>query len=158
MIETAHHTIYRNEYTAPDYRIDSIDLRFELGDEVTIVSSKMAVRAAHDTTSGTRPLILNGKNITMRGVTLDGETLDQSRYTATGELLTILSVPAVFTLEVTTELRPQDNTALEGLYRSGGMFCTQCEAEGFRAITYYLDRPDVLTLFTTKTTSLQATQ
>ncbi len=67
----------------------------------------------------------------------------------TADLLTIHDVPAVFTLEVMTVLRPQDNTALEGLYRSAGMFCTQCEAEGFRAITYFPDRPDVLTLFTT---------
>jgi len=149
MTEAAHRTVYRKEYTAPDYRIDSIDLRFELGEEVTIVTSRMAVRAADDLVAGTRPLILNGKNLTMRALTLDGEALGRSRYSVTDELLTLHDVPAVFTLEVTTELRPQDNTALEGLYRSAGMFCTQCEAEGFRAITYYPDRPDVLTLFTT---------
>ena len=149
MTETAHHTVYRNEYTTPDYRIDSIDLRFELGDEVTIVTSRMVIRAADETTSGTRPLILNGKHLVLRELKLDGMSLDQSRYTVTDELLTIQALPATCTLEVTTELRPQDNTALEGLYRSGGMFCTQCEAEGFRAITWYPDRPDVLTLFTT---------
>jgi aminopeptidase N len=149
MTESTHTAIYRNKYTTPDYYVDSIALRFELGDDVTIVTSRMALRAADDRTSGTRPLVLNGKNITMRALTLDGESLDQSCYRVTDELLTIHAVPATFTLEVTTELRPQDNTTLEGLYRSGGMFCTQCEAEGFRAITWYPDRPDVLTLFTT---------
>ncbi|MHB8121923.1 MAG: aminopeptidase N [Desulfuromonadaceae bacterium] len=149
MTESTHTAIYRNEYTAPDYSVDSIDLRFELGDEVTIVTSRMALRAAYDTTSGTRPLVLNGKNIILRALTLDGIALGQACYRATAELLTLEDVPPAFVLEVTTELRPQDNTALEGLYRSAGMFCTQCEAEGFRAITYYLDRPDVLTLFTT---------
>jgi len=149
MTETTHTTVYRKEYTAPDYSVDSIDLRFELGDEVTIVTSRMALRAAYDTSSGKRPLVLNGKNIVLRALTLDGIALDQGRFSVTAELLTIQNVPAVCTLEVITELRPQDNTSLEGLYRSAGMFCTQCEAEGFRSITYYPDRPDVLTLFTT---------
>ena len=149
MTETAHHTIYRNDYTAPDYRIDSIDLCFELGDDTTVVTSRLALRAAYDLSRGARPLLLNGKNILLRGVTLDGVPLDQSCYSVTDELLTLPELPPVCTLEVVTELRPQDNTSLEGLYRSSGMFCTQCEAEGFRAITYYLDRPDILTLFTT---------
>lgn len=149
MTETAHRTIYRNDYTAPDYRVDSIDLRFELGDDSTVVISRMALRAGYDLSSGMRPLVLNGKQLVLRELKLDGAPLDQRLYSATGELLTLHEVPPAFTLEVTTELRPQDNTALEGLYRSGGMFCTQCEAEGFRAITYYPDRPDALTLFTT---------
>ncbi|HIJ87042.1 MAG TPA: aminopeptidase N [Desulfuromonadales bacterium] len=149
MSQTTHRTIYRNDYSAPDYRIDSIDIRFELGDETTIVTSRLALRASYDASQGMRPLVLNGKHITLRTLNLDGVTLDPARYSATGELLTIYEVPAVFSLEVQTELRPQENTSLEGLYRSAGMFCTQCEAEGFRAITYYPDRPDVLTLFTT---------
>jgi len=149
MTEATHTTVYRKEYTAPDYCVESIDLRFELGDEVAIVTSRMALRAAYDTSSGMRPLVLNGKNIVLRALTLDGIALDQGRFSVTAELLTIQNVPAVCTLEVITELRPQDNTSLEGLYRSAGMFCTQCEAEGFRSITYYPDRPDVLTLFTT---------
>lgn len=149
MTETAHRTVCRSEYTAPDYHIDSIDLRVELGDDVTIVTSRLAVRAAYDTSPGVRPLVLNGKHLELTDLKLDRVTLDPSCYCVTGELLTIHEVPAEFTLEVKTLLRPQDNTSLEGLYRSSGMFCTQCEAEGFRAITYYPDRPDVLTLFTT---------
>ncbi|NTV48478.1 MAG: aminopeptidase N [Geobacteraceae bacterium] len=149
MTETAHCTVLRKDYTAFDYIVDNIDLRFELGEDTTIVTTRMVLRAAYDISSGKRPLVLNGKNITLCALVLDGEVLDQGCYSATAGLLTIHDVPALFNLEVTTELRPQDNTSLEGLYRSSGMFCTQCEAEGFRAITYYPDRPDVLTLFTT---------
>jgi aminopeptidase N len=149
MTETAHRTVYRNDYTPPDYSVDSIDLRFELGDDTTVVTSRMALRSGYDISDGMRPLVLSGKNITLRELTLDGVPLDPDRYSISGDLLTIREVPAAFTLEVTTELRPQENTSLEGLYRSNGMFCTQCEAEGFRAITWYPDRPDVLTLFTT---------
>ena len=149
MTESAHSTVYRKEYTAPDYRVDSIDLRFELGEDSTLVTSRLALRRQYDDSQGLRPLVLNGKNITLRGLTLDGAPLDPDRYSVTGELLTLHEVPPLFTLEVITELRPQENTSLEGLYRSAGMFCTQCEAEGFRAITYYPDRPDVLTFFTT---------
>jgi aminopeptidase N len=146
MTETAHRTVYRKEYTTPDYSVDNIDLRFELGDETTQVTSRLALRRQ---TGRACPLVLNGKNLTLSGLKLDGVPLAPERYDATDDLLTISDIPALCTLEVTTALRPQDNTALEGLYRSAGMFCTQCEAEGFRAITYYPDRPDVLTLFTT---------
>jgi len=149
MTETAHRTVYRKEYTSPDYLVDSIDLRFELGDDVTIVTSRMALQREYDASLVTRPLVLNGKNLTLRELKLDGAPLGKNLYSVTDELLTIHEVSSSFTLEVTTELRPQDNSSLEGLYRSSGMFCTQCEAEGFRAITYYPDRPDVLTLFTT---------
>lgn len=149
MTETAHPTVYRNDYTPPDYSVDSIDLRFELGEDSTLVTSCLALRAAYDAAHGMRPLVLNGKNLALREVKLDGSRLEQDRYRVTDELLTIHDVPQLFTLEITTEILPQDNTALEGLYRSAGMFCTQCEAEGFRAITWFPDRPDVLTLFTT---------
>ena len=149
MTETAHSTVYRKKYASPDYLVDTINLSFELGEELTVVTSRLTLRRQYDDSNGSRPLVLNGKNITLRGLKLDGAPLDPTRYSVTGELLTLHEVPSVFTLEVTTELRPQDNSSLEGLYRSAGMFCTQCEAEGFRAITYYPDRPDVLTFFTT---------
>ncbi len=149
MTETAYRTIYRTEYTPPDYRVDSIDLRFELGEDITLVTSRMALRSAYDTSSGSRPLVLNGRRFALRELKLDGVPLPPERYSITDEILTLHQTPPAFILEVTTELRPQDNSSLEGLYRSGGMFCTQCEAEGFRAITYYPDRPDVLALYTT---------
>ena len=149
MTETAYRTIYRTEYTPPDYRVDRIDLRFELGDDSTLVTSRMSLQSTYDGASGSRPLVLNGRRLVLRELKLDGLPLPPERYRLTDEALTLHQVPPAFILEVTTELRPQDNSSLEGLYRSGGMFCTQCEAEGFRAITYYPDRPDVLALFTT---------
>ncbi len=149
MTETTHLTVYRNEYTTPDYIVERIDLRFELGEDSTVVTSRLAVRRDYDASLGMRPLILNGKRLVLREVKLDGAPIEHGRYSVSDDLLTLHDAPDDFTLEMTTELRPQDNTSLEGLYRSAGMFCTQCEAEGFRAITYYPDRPDVLTLFTT---------
>jgi aminopeptidase N len=149
MTESTHRTVYRRDYVKPDYLVESIDLRFELGEEITVVTSRTLYRAAYDYSQEQRALVLLGKHITLCALKRDGVDLAPDQYSATGALLTIANVPEVFILEVVTELRPQDNTALEGLYRSSGMFCTQCEAEGFRAITYYPDRPDVLTLFTT---------
>ena len=148
MTEAAHATIYRKDYTPPDYLVDTIDLRFELGEETTRVHSLLSVRAQYDTAQGMRPLRLDGHRLSLKGLSLDGTPLTGDRYTVGKESLTITAVPAAFTLEVTTEIRPQDNTFLEGLYRSNGMFCTQCEAEGFRAITYFPDRPDVLSVYT----------
>jgi aminopeptidase N len=149
MTKTAHRTIYRADYTPPGFSIDKVDLLFELGEDSTRVTSRLAFRSRLEHSTVTHPLVLHGKRLLLRELKLDSTPLHQEQYSVTDETLTIHSVPALFTLEVTTELRPQDNTALEGLYRSSGMFCTQCEAEGFRAITYFLDRPDVLTLFTT---------
>ncbi|MDD2319078.1 MAG: aminopeptidase N [Geobacteraceae bacterium] len=148
MTDTPHATIYRKDYTPPDYLVDTIELRFELGDENTKVNSRMAMRTNPDAAPGTRPLRLDGHRAALLGLTLDGIPLPAERYTVEEQALTIRQLPTVFTLEVTTEIRPQDNTFLEGLYRSGGMFCTQCEAEGFRSITYYPDRPDVLAVYT----------
>ncbi len=149
MTETAHCTVYRNDYTPPDYSVESIDLCFELGDDTTVVTSRMVLRREYDDSHAVRPLLLNGKHLVLQELKLDGVSLNQNVYQVSEDVLTIPEVPSTFTLEVVTLLRPQDNTALEGLYRSTGMFCTQCEAEGFRAITYYPDRPDVLTHFTT---------
>jgi aminopeptidase N len=148
MSDTPHATIYREDYTPPDYLVDTIELRFELGEETTKVHSRMAMRANPAIAPGTRPLRLDGHRATLLGLMLDGIPLPTDRYTVDGESLTIPEVPSTFTLEVTTEIRPQDNTYLEGLYRSAGMFCTQCEAEGFRSITYFPDRPDVLAVYT----------
>ncbi len=149
MDNTAHPTHYRTDYTPPDYVIDSVELRFELDEETTLVTSRLTIRANFDAGLGARPLVMDGHRFQLLSVTLDGRNLATADYTADAERLTIPRVPTAFTLEIVTELRPQENTFLEGLYRSGGMFCTQCEAEGFRSITYYLDRPDVMALFTT---------
>ncbi len=149
MTDTTHRTVYRKDYTPPDYLVDTVELRFELGEETTRVHSRLGIRANYDSTASVRPLVLDGHRFVLRALALDGAPLQPGRYTADGEKLTIPTVPSAFTLEVETELRPQENTFLEGLYRSAGMFCTQCEAEGFRSISYYPDRPDIMAVFTT---------
>lgn len=84
---------------------------------------------------------------------LDGRVLTREEYEIEGEILRITNAPEKFTLKITTEIHPEKNTSLEGLYVSGGKFTTQCESQGFRKITYYADRPDVMTVFTTKITA-----
>jgi len=147
LMNNDHKTIYRLDYKTPDYLIEKVDLQFELGEETTAVTSTMCFKSA--TADSTRPLVLNGHRFVLLGIKLDGLELLPELYSITTEQLIIHDPPAVFQLEIRTKLKPQENTFLEGLYRSSGMFCTQCEAEGFRSITYYPDRPDVLTVFTT---------
>ncbi|HWK53523.1 MAG TPA: aminopeptidase N, partial [Hyphomicrobiales bacterium] len=99
---------------------------------------------------GPAPLVLDGRRLELLDVLLDGQALAADRYQVDAEQLTLFEVPAQFTLETLVRIHPEDNASLEGLYKSRVMFCTQCEAEGFRKITYYLDRPDVLSSFTTR--------
>lgn len=139
-------TIYLAEYTEPDYWIDSVDLHFSLGDDVTVVKSRLSCRSNN---SSGLPLILHGEELQLFSVCLDGKVLPQERYKVDADSLTILQPPDSFVLELETRIHPQSNTSLEGLYVSSDMYCTQCEAEGFRKITYYLDRPDVMATFST---------
>jgi aminopeptidase N len=135
------------DYTPPDYRIETIALDFHLDPQATRVHSKMVVvRSSKDAS----PLVLNGEHLKLISVAIDGRTLDAESYTVNEETLTIARVPTRFMLEVSTEISPATNTSLEGLYVSKGIFCTQCEAEGFRRITYFIDRPDNLTRYTTR--------
>jgi aminopeptidase N len=137
------------DYKPADYLIDAVELDISLDNTATRVLSRLSLRpnplgAPH------APLILEGGDLFPVRALLDNETLDLAQV-ATPDRLTILDPPArPFTLEVETRLDPSANTRLEGLYRSGSAYCTQCEAEGFRRITYYLDRPDVLSVFTTR--------
>ncbi len=148
MAERKKQKIYRADYTPPPFFVDSIELRLELDPVATRVSSRLRCRAnpqARDTST----LVLNGERLELAGVRLQGVALDSSRYHHDGSLLTIRDVPDAFTLEVDTVINPRDNTALEGLYLSSGNYCTQCEAEGFRRITCFPDRPDVMSVYTT---------
>ncbi len=96
-------------------------------------------------------LVFSGEKLKLIGVTLDGKTLAPADYAVTDSELTLAKVPAAsFILEIETECDPAGNTALSGLYQSNGVFCTQCEAEGFRRITYFYDRPDVMTRYTVR--------
>ncbi|MBI3418585.1 MAG: aminopeptidase N, partial [Proteobacteria bacterium] len=117
-------------------------------------SAKTLVKAVtsfkrHPQTTPNAPLYLNGEALKLIGVKLNGKELSEKDYLLTPESLTIHQAPQEFTLEAVTEIFPGANTALEGLYASGPMLCTQCEAEGFRRITFYPDRPDVMAKFTT---------
>ncbi|HEY5513816.1 MAG TPA: aminopeptidase N [Geomonas sp.] len=148
MPDSQHPTIHQKDYIPPDYLIESVELSFDLKPELTRVGSRLSVRANHDRSQGARPLVLDGEDLTLISIKLDGEELPSERYRVSGTQLAISEPPEAFTLEVTTEISPQENTALSGLYASGPMLCTQCEAEGFRRITYFLDRPDVMAVYT----------
>jgi len=141
--------IYLKDYRPPDYRIETTNLAFELDETRTVVRSTLAVSCNHDRCDGIRPLVLNGRDLVLISVKLDGQTLHEQDYKRDAETLTLLPVPESFVLEIETEINPAANTELTGLYLSSGNFITQCEAEGFRRITYYLDRPDVLARFFT---------
>jgi aminopeptidase N len=141
--------IRREDYRPPDYRIETADLEFELAPTATRVKSTLKLRAAQDRPNGAKPLVLDGDELTLVSVKLDGKPLSATDYALGEKSLTIARPPASFTLEIETEIAPDANTKLSGLYRSSGVYCTQCEAEGFRRITYFLDRPDVMAVYRT---------
>jgi aminopeptidase N len=134
------------DYRPPDFKISDISLNFLLDPESTRVTAITAVERVR----GGAPLVLDGEGLKLISVAIDGRALASSHYELSGESLTIENAPDRFTLEIVTETAPAKNTALEGLYTAKGIFCTQCEAEGFRRITYFPDRPDVLSVFTTR--------
>ncbi len=142
-------TIYLKDYTPPPYLVTTVDLRFELDEDTTHVHASMAMVRHPERGSENEPLVLNAENIAIHSVKLDGVELAEDRYTHDSRLLRIDNVPAEFQLEVENTINPAANSALEGLYLSSGNFCTQCEAQGFRRITCYPDRPDVMAEFTT---------
>ena len=141
-------TTYLKDYTAPAYTIASVRLTFKLYEDGAEVSSRMEM--ARNPDSSDQNLRLDGEDLELRSLKIDGLELDQASYQVDSESLIIDTVPEKFILECTTWIKPQDNKRLEGLYKSASMFCTQCEAEGFRRITYYLDRPDVMSVFETR--------
>ncbi len=144
-----HKTIRLKDYQPPDYRIETMNLEFDLDESRTRVKSLMTVVCNHDRCEGIHPLVLNGRGLALKKIQLDGQPLSEHDYKFEAGLLTIIPVPDRFTLEIETEINPAANTELSGLYLSGGNFCTQCEAEGFRKITFYPDRPDVMARFFT---------
>ena len=135
---------YRHDYRAPDYQISDIDLTFDLDATKTVVTavSQVVRQGAADAA-----LRLDGEDLTL--VSLHINDQPWSDYQQEAHQLVISGLPERFTLRIVNEINPAANTALEGLYQSGEALCTQCEAEGFRHITWYLDRPDVLARFTT---------
>ncbi|WP_434525235.1 aminopeptidase N [Photorhabdus asymbiotica] len=139
---------HRRDYRAPDYTISDIELDFNLdADSTEVTAISQIKRLSHEITS----LVLNGEDLTLKSLHIDDQPWEH--YREQDSVLIIEQLPAQFTLKIVNTIHPSKNTALEGLYVSGDALCTQCEAEGFRHITYYLDRPDVLARFTTRITA-----
>src|SRR3989440_8804092 len=134
--------IHLKDYSPPEFRIDSVDLDVDLRDDHARVRAKLQVRR----NAGPGPLVLDGEELQLISVSLDGK---QPQYEVTAQNLTLRDVPDAFTLETVSRIVPQKNTQLEGLYATKNGFVTQCEAEGFRRITWFIDRPDVMARYTT---------
>lgn len=147
--------IYLKDYQAPDYLIDETHLTFELFDDHTLVHAQLVMRRNPAAGSGLPPLVLDGQQLELLSVALDDRELSAGDYQLSDSHLTLQPASASFVIDSSVRIHPESNTALEGLYKSSGMFCTQCEAEGFRKITYYLDRPDVMSKFTTTLSAAQ---
>ncbi|HSU76025.1 MAG TPA: aminopeptidase N [Burkholderiales bacterium] len=136
-------TIYLKDYTAPPYRVDDVDLDVDIREDHALVRARLAIRR---NAGNSPPLVLDGDELQLVSATVDGRA---ARHEVTPERLTVYDVPERFTLETLSRIVPQKNTKLEGLYATKSGFVTQCEAEGFRRITWYIDRPDVMARYTT---------
>ena len=141
--------IYLKDYQAPEYLIDETHLTFELFEDHSLVHAQLLMRRNPARGAGLPPLVLDGQQLELLSVKLADQDLGATDYQLSDSHLTLHPASERFTVDTSVRIHPETNTALEGLYKSGGMFCTQCEAEGFRKITYYLDRPDVMSVFTT---------
>ena len=141
--------IYLKDYQVPGYLVKSVSLEFQLHETHTRVKSQLAM-APNPKAAENQPVVLHGHpDVTLVSVRCEGESLTSSDYSRDGELLSLPAQSSDFVLDIEVDIDPAANTALEGLYQSDGMYCTQCEAEGFRRITFFPDRPDVMTSFTT---------
>lgn len=138
-------TIYLKDYSPYPFKIHSLDMAFDIRDGHTIVTATSKFERVDPAAA---EVFLNGEDMELLSVKVDGNAIDD--YSVTEAALRISTPSDAFTLEITTKIEPEKNTRLEGLYMSGGNYCTQCEAEGFRRITYYPDRPDVLSVFTVR--------
>jgi aminopeptidase N len=141
MREPQANAIHLKDYTPPAFCVDTVDLDVDIRDDHALVRAKLDIKR-----KASGPLVLDGEELQLVSVTVDGKPVP---HTATAETLTIPEVPDAFTLETVTRIVPQQNTKLEGLYATRNGFVTQCEAQGFRRITWFIDRPDVMARYTT---------
>ncbi|WP_418139904.1 aminopeptidase N [Oceanimonas smirnovii] len=148
MSQTQPQVQYRDDYQPPHYWIDTLDLDIQLHDTATEVVAISRVRRNGE---HNEPLVLNGEQLELLSVSVNG--IETTQFEQEENALVLPQVPQEFVLTIRNRINPSANTALEGLYKSGDAFCTQCEAQGFRRITYYLDRPDVLARFSTRITA-----
>ncbi len=139
---------YLKNYQPPAFLVESVEFVFELHEDDTLVHSLIKIKRNPASEDSRAALQLDGQDLELVSIAIDGQSLPDSTYTIETEKLLIADVPNEFELAITTRIHPAANTALEGLYHSGKMLCTQCEAEGFRRITYFPDRPDVMTSYT----------
>ena len=144
------------DYRPPDYLVDQVELQFRLEPADTVVEARLVMRRNPAAGEGVPPLLLDGQELELMGLQLDGEALGSNRYRIDDDRLIVHDLPAAFTLESTVRIHPEANTALEGLYVSNGVFCTQCEPEGLRKITYFPDRPDVMARYRVRIEADQA--
>jgi aminopeptidase N len=142
-------TTFLKDYTPPSFLINTVELVFKLNEDLTQVNVRLALIRDSAPENKNKPLVLQGENCELIFIKLDGRLLATTEYQLKDNELIIFQVPDQFKLEIENRIKPKENTALSGLYISRGIFCTQCEAEGFRRITYFLDRPDVLARYTT---------
>jgi aminopeptidase N len=138
-------TTYLKDYQPPHFEIESVHLDFSLAPHETIVTNTMKVRCLDKD----EPILFNGEKIKLLEIQLNGQVADKEEYQLTDDGLLLTKMPTEFELTIRNSFSPIDNKALSGLYMSADMYCTQCEAEGFRRITFFPDRPDVLSIFTT---------
>jgi aminopeptidase N len=142
-------TTYLKDYQPFAFEVEKVYLHVDLFDKNALVKAILHCRRNPTATDPNAALRLDGEELALQAVVLDGKPLQASAYKVDENSLTLSGLPDAFVLETVVEIKPQHNKSLMGLYRSGGNFCTQCEAEGFRRITYFPDRPDVMTRFTT---------
>ena len=133
------------DYEAPNFSVERVELAFNLHEEDTIVRAALSLQR-----QASGPLVLDGEALALESIFIDNNALPSDAYTVSPSSLTIPDVPDEFTLRTDVRIQPQNNTKLEGLYKSSGNFCSQCEAEGFRRITYFLDRPDVTSVYSVR--------
>ena len=151
MRDAAPQTIYLDDYKVSPFLIKKTDLVFDLGEDSTRVTASLNIARNPDSDQQDGPLILHGsEGLDLQSMHIDGQLISTGDYSRDSDSLTISNVPDSCVVTTEVLIKPQLNTTMKGLYRSRTMYCTQCEAEGFREITYYLDRPDVMSEFTTK--------
>jgi aminopeptidase N len=143
---TAGKAIYRKDYTAYPWNVVHLDLHFDIGAETTVVRAGMEFQQKN-AGEGPQDIVLNGSDLELLSITLNGQVLTDSDYSIEGERLTIPAAPQISRLETEVRIHPASNFAFEGLYLSGDFLLTQCEAQGFRKITWFPDRPDVMTTY-----------
>ncbi|PMR73859.1 aminopeptidase N [Billgrantia endophytica] len=146
---------FLHDYRPPAYRVTHTELSFDLEPGATRVKASLHLERHPQREAGS-PLMLDGEQLELKSIAIDGQPLDDDEYSLSETGLTVHRVPERFRLDTEVEIAPEENTALEGLYLSNGMYCTQCEAEGFRRITFYPDRPDVMATFSTTVIGDQA--